>query len=170
MKASGSNPPPRGRKAVDIYTDGACSGNPGPGGWAAILIYRGREKTISGFEKKTTNNKMELLAAIRALECLKEPCSVTLYTDSAYLVNAFQKKWIERWERSGWLLSDKKSRPKNTELWRALITLSETHRVDYVKVAGHANNAYNNKCDKLAVAEIANNVIREDKSGTGQDE
>ena len=142
-------------KSVEIYTDGACSGNPGPGGWAAILFYRGHKKEISGYEGDTTNNRMEIIAAIKGLECLKEPCSVTLYSDSAYLVNAYQKNWLERWERNGWRLTNGKQETKNADLWRHMSELCKRHHVSFNKVAGHSNNAINNRCDELAVAEIA---------------
>ena len=142
-------------KHVEIYTDGACSGNPGPGGWAAILLYCGHEKEISGAEDMTTNNRMELLAAIRALECLKEPCDVTLYSDSAYLVDAFQKKWVERWKKNNWRLSDNNKETKNTDLWMAIDALAKIHSVRFVKVAGHSDNEINNRCDKLATSAIS---------------
>ena len=144
-------------KNVDIYTDGACSGNPGPGGWAAILIYLGHEKEISGFESMTTNNRMELIAAIKALECLKEPCDVTLYSDSAYLVDAIQKNWVERWEKNNWRLSKSSSEAKNADLWQTLLALKEIHNINFIKVAGHSDNVMNNRCDKLATSAIANN-------------
>ncbi|MCL2058424.1 MAG: ribonuclease HI [Oscillospiraceae bacterium] len=141
-------------KSVDIYTDGACSGNPGPGGWAAILIYRGHEKEIFGAEPETTNNRMELLAAIRALECLKEPCCVNLYSDSSYLVDAFLKKWVHKWMRNGWRLSNNKDMAKNADLWQALMGLAQVHDIRFIKVAGHSDNINNNRCDKLATAAI----------------
>lgn len=144
------------RKSVNIYTDGACSGNPGPGGWAAILLYKGAQKEITGYEDDTTNNRMELTAAIRALECLKVPCDVTLYSDSAYLVDAIQKNWLNRWIKNGWRLSDK-NETKNIDLWQALRGLLDIHSVMFEKVPGHADNYYNNMCDRLAVAEIAKN-------------
>ena len=143
------------RKAVEIYTDGACSGNPGPGGWAAILLYRGHEKEIAGYDGDTTNNRMEILSVIRALECLKEPCDVTVYSDSRYLVDAVEKKWVERWEQNGWLLSDKKHETKNSDLWQSMLKLRSIHNIKFVKVAGHSDNALNNRCDALAVAQIA---------------
>lgn len=150
-----SKKPAGALKSVEIYTDGACSGNPGPGGWAAILLYRGHEKEISGYDADTTNNRMEMTAAIRALECLNEPCDVALYSDSSYLVDAVQKKWIERWERNGWLLSDKKSETKNADLWKEIAAFKKTHNIVFKKVAGHSDNALNNRCDRIAVAEIA---------------
>ena len=139
-------------KKVLIYTDGACSGNPGPGGYGAILMYNGTEKEMSGGEKNTTNNKMELMAAIVSLECLKEPCDVTLYSDSAYLVNAYNKKWIENWKKNGWKNSNRED-VKNRELWEKLEKLTSIHNVTFIKVKGHSDNEYNNRCDKLAVAE-----------------
>lgn len=139
-------------KQVTIYTDGACSGNPGPGGYGAILMYNGTEKEMSGGEKNTTNNKMELMAAIVSLECLKEPCDVTLYSDSAYLVNAYNQKWIENWKKNGWKNSNRED-VKNRELWEKLEKLTSIHNVTFIKVKGHSDNEYNNRCDKLAVAE-----------------
>ena len=154
MTISGLNHPGQVLKTVDIYTDGACSGNPGPGGWAAILIYQGHEKVISGSDDETTNNKMELIAAIRALECLKTPCNVTLYSDSAYLINAFRKNWIGRWIKNGWRLSDNKREVKNADLWRSLAQFAKIHHIDFIKVAGHSDNIYNNRCDELATSAI----------------
>lgn len=142
-------------KKVVIYTDGACSCNPGVGGWGAVLIYKGREKRISGAESSTTNNRMELFAVISALECLKEPCEVTLYSDSAYTVNAFTNGWLESWEKDGWKKADKKQ-VLNADLWERLSALTKTHRVQFVKVKGHADNEYNNICDKLATDAIKN--------------
>jgi ribonuclease HI len=140
-------------KKVTIYTDGACSGNPGAGGWGAILKYGSHEKEISGFEEETTNNRMELMAAIKALEALKEPCEVDLYSDSTYLVDAFNMKWVDRWKLNGWV-NAKKERVKNMELWKRLDELSSTHRINWIKVKGHSDNEYNNRCDKLATGEI----------------
>lgn len=142
-------------KKVEIYTDGACSGNPGDGGWGAILKYGGHEKEISGFEPNTTNNRMELLAAIKAMESLKEPCIVDLYSDSAYLVNGFLEGWIVKWKSNGWINS-KKEDVKNRELWEILDTLNSKHKINWIKVKGHADNEYNNRCDKLATGEIKN--------------
>lgn len=146
------------KKNVKIYTDGACSGNPGPGGWAAILIYRAHEKEITGFDADTTNNRMELTAAIRALDCLKEPCDVELYSDSAYLVDAFNKNWVYRWERAGWQVSETKGARLNADLWRELLALRRTHDVRFIKVPGHSDDVLNNRCDRLAVSEIEKNV------------
>ena len=142
-------------KKVTIYTDGACSGNPGVGGWGAVLMYNGVEKRISGAEDNTTNNRMELLAVINALECLKEPCEVTLYSDSAYAVNAFLNGWVYEWEKSGWKKADKKP-VLNDDLWKRLLSLTRIHKVEFVKVKGHADNEYNNVCDKLATDAVKN--------------
>lgn len=141
------------RKHVEIYTDGACSGNPGPGGWAAILSYQGRERELSGGERETTNNRMELLAAIAGLEALREPCDVTLYSDSQYLVNGLQQGWAEKWRANGWM-RNKREPALNPDLWERLLTLVEKHSVTLVWVKGHAANAKNNRCDALAVAEV----------------
>ena len=136
-------------KKVTIYTDGACSGNPGPGGWGAILICDGVQKEISGAEKNTTNNVMELTAVIEGLKLLKFPCKVKLYSDSAYVVNAFIQKWIYGWIKNGWKNSSKEP-VKNKELWQELYELTKTHEVEFIKVKGHADNEYNNRCDELA--------------------
>jgi ribonuclease HI len=141
------------RPQVEIYTDGACSGNPGPGGWGAILLYGPHEKEISGFEAMTTNQRMELTAAIKALESLKRPCRVKLYSDSAYLINAFTQGWIENWRRNGWLNAQKKP-VSNADLWRRLEDLAEIHEIQWIKVKGHSDNKYNNRCDALARAAI----------------
>ncbi len=139
-------------KHVDIYTDGACSGNPGPGGWGAVLVYGERERELSGGEAHTTNNRMELTAAIRALEALKEPCEVTLTTDSRYLCDGLGKKWAEGWKKRGWKKSDG-SPALNPDLWERLLSLCGTHRVTLSWIRGHAGHEYNERCDKLAVAE-----------------
>ena len=138
---------------VTIYTDGACSGNPGPGGWAAILMYKDIEKEISGGEKNTTNNIMELTAAVRGLQLLKYPCEVQLYSDSAYLVNGFKQGWIYNWQRNNWKTSNKEP-VKNREIWEELYNLTKIHKVEFIKVKGHSDNEYNNRCDELARAEI----------------
>lgn len=140
-------------KKVDIYTDGACSGNPGTGGWAAILSYNGVEKELAGFMDDTTNNVMELTAAIEGLKTLKENCEVDLYSDSAYLINSFNQRWIDSWERNGWKTSSKNP-VKNKELWEQLIALSKIHNINWIKVKGHSDNEYNNRCDKLAKEQI----------------
>jgi len=137
-------------KRVTLYTDGACSGNPGVGGWGAVLIYKSVEKRMSGAEESTTNNRMELLAIIKGLEALNCPCEVTVYSDSAYAVNSFNMGWVYEWEKNGWKKSDGKP-VLNVDLWQSLLSLLNTHRVTFVKVKGHADNEYNNICDKLAV-------------------
>ena len=139
-------------KEIEIYTDGACSFNPGPGGWGAILIYNGVEKKISGGEQNTTNNRMELLAVINALLCLKEKCSVKIYSDSAYVVNAYLQKWVDNWKANGWKKQNKQV--KNVELWQQLDNLVQSNLVEFIKVNGHSDNAYNNECDKMARAEV----------------
>jgi len=136
-------------KEVLIYTDGACTGNPGAGGYCAILSYKGIEKVVSGSEKETTNNRMELLAVIKGLEALKEPCVVKLYSDSQYVVDAFIKDWINAWKSNGWRTAGK-SEVKNRDLWERLIKLLDIHKVEFIKVKGHSDNEYNNKCDKIA--------------------
>ncbi|MBR4955013.1 MAG: ribonuclease HI [Clostridia bacterium] len=139
-------------KSIEIYTDGACSGNPGPGGWGAVLRYKGVEKELSGGEKDTTNNRMELTAVIKALEALKERCSVTLYTDSKYVSDAFNQGWIYGWLKKDWKKSDGKP-VLNKELWQRLYELWKKHEIKLVWVKGHADNYYNNRCDALAVEE-----------------
>lgn len=139
-------------KKVVIYTDGACSGNPGNGGWCAILNYKGYEKVISGGEKETTNNRMELMAVIEGLQALNEPCEVDIFSDSAYVVNAVLEGWLYNWKRSGWVKSDKKE-VKNVDLWEKLLKNLSTHKVVFNKVKGHADNELNNRCDKVARAE-----------------
>ena len=134
---------------VIIYTDGACSGNPGPGGWGAILLLGDHKKEISGGKKDTTNNVMELTAVIEGLKLLKYPCEVDLYSDSAYVVNAFLQGWIYNWVKNNWKTADKKD-VKNKELWQELVKLTHTHDVTFIKVKGHADNEYNNRCDELA--------------------
>lgn len=139
-------------KEVILYTDGACSGNPGSGGYGAILIYNGVEKEISGGEANTTNNKMEMLAVIKGLEMLKEPCSVSVYSDSAYVVNSIEKGWIYSWKKNGWRKADKKE-VKNVDLWERLLKQMEIHDVKFLKVKGHSTDELNNRCDRLAVKE-----------------
>ena len=139
-------------KKVTVYTDGACSGNPGPGGYGAVLIYEGVEKEIAGGEKSTTNNKMEMMAVIKGLEALKEPCEVSVYSDSAYIVNAIEQGWIDSWKKNGWRKADKKP-VKNVDLWERLLELMNTHKVTFNKVKGHADDEYNNRCDRIAVRE-----------------
>ena len=142
-------------KAIEIYTDGACSGNPGPGGWGVVLLYQGNKKELSGYQPETTNNRMELFAAIQGLAALREPCEVTLYSDSSYLINAFEKHWLDNWQRNGWKTSSK-SPVANQDLWKLLLLHVKNHRVRFVKVKGHSDNAYNNRCDEMAVAAIRN--------------
>jgi ribonuclease HI len=137
---------------VTIYTDGACSGNPGPGGWASILMAGGVCKELSGGERDTTNNRMELMAVIEGLKALKRPCKVDIYSDSAYVVNAFSQDWIGKWVRNGWKNSAK-AEVANSDLWKELIELTARHDVTFHKVKGHADNKFNNRCDELAVAE-----------------
>lgn len=139
-------------KHIQIYTDGACSYNPGPGGWGAILIYNGVEKRISGGEPNTTNNRMELLAVINGLSCLKEKCEVEIFSDSAYVVNAYLQNWVDNWKANGW--KKQKSSIKNLELWKQLDSLVNFHNVKFIKVKGHSDNVYNNECDKMAREQV----------------
>ena len=143
-------------KQVEVYTDGACSGNPGPGGWGAILRYGGVEKELAGYNRETTNNRMELTAAIKGLEALKEPCRVKLYTDSQYLAKAINQGWLKSWKKNGWKKSDKKP-VLNVELWKQLDSQLTRHTVTIHWVKGHAQNKYNNRCDALATGQIAQN-------------
>ena len=140
------------KKTVEIYTDGACSGNPGPGGWGAILRYNGVEKQLSGGEAQTTNNRMELTGVISALRALKEPCRVELYSDSRYVIDALEKGWAVSWKKKGWVKSDKKP-ALNPDLWEELLDLTARHEMVYHWVKGHADNEFNNRCDALAVQE-----------------
>ena len=139
-------------KTVEIYTDGACSGNPGDGGYCAILIYNGIEKVISGAEKATTNNRMELLAVISGLKALNEKCNVNLFSDSQYIIDAFNQGWISNWIANNWRTAGKKE-VKNVDLWKILLELMNIHVVNFIKVKGHSDNEYNNRCDKIAVNE-----------------
>lgn len=134
---------------VIIYTDGACSGNPGPGGWGTVLMYKDTKKEISGGSKETTNNIMELTAVVEGLKLLKFPCEVELYSDSAYIVNAFNQGWIYNWKKKNWKTADGKE-VKNKEIWQELYELTKTHKVTFNKVKGHSDNEYNNRCDELA--------------------
>ena len=136
-------------KHVDIYTDGACSGNPGDGGWAAILFYRNFRREVSGAERDTTNNRMELMAVIKGLGMLKEPCEVTVYSDSQYCVDAFLQGWVYGWQRKGWRTASR-DEVKNVDLWKELLSAMRPHKVTFVKVKGHADNEHNNRCDALA--------------------
>jgi len=134
---------------IILYTDGACSGNPGPGGWGAVLIFNGIEKELSGANPNTTNNVMEITAVIEGLKALKRPCNVNIYSDSAYVVNCFEKNWINNWIKNNWVNS-KKEPVKNKELWLELYNLTKIHKVTFNKVKGHSNVKYNNRCDELA--------------------
>ena len=143
-------------KKVTIYTDGACSGNPGPGGWGAVLIYEGVEKEISGYNKETTNNIMEITAVLEALKLLKVECDVKIYSDSAYVVNAFNQGWIYNWMKNNWKTANKEP-VKNRELWEELYNLTKKHTVEFIKVKGHSDDNYNNRCDYLATSAIKEN-------------
>lgn len=140
-------------KKVTIYTDGACSGNPGPGGWGVVLMYEDYKKEMSGNAENTTNNIMELTAVKEGLKALKYPCEVELYSDSAYVVNAFNKRWIYNWAKNGWKTSNKQQ-VKNAEIWQELYELIQKHNVTFFKVKGHSDNEYNNRCDTLATSAI----------------
>ena len=139
-------------KKVEIYTDGACSGNPGKGGWGAVLVYKNNEKEISGYDESTTNNRMELTAVIEALSSLKEPCEVLLTTDSKYVCDAVTKGWVYSWKKNGWRKADKKP-ALNVDLWEKLLPLLKKHSVEWNWVKGHAGHPYNERCDALAVEE-----------------
>ncbi len=141
-------------KNVNIYTDGACSGNPGPGGWGAIIEYNGKEKVISGGTADTTNNRMELTAFIMALKALNQPCNITLCSDSKYVIDALEKGWAKGWRAKGWIKSDKKP-ALNSDLWQELLQLVEMHKIQYKWIKGHAGHPQNERCDALAVEETA---------------
>jgi ribonuclease HI len=141
-------------KKVDLYTDGACSGNPGKGGYGGILMYNGREKEYSGFEPETTNNRMELTAVIEGLKMLKESVELHIYSDSAYVVNAFLEGWIDNWQKNNWRTANKKD-VQNIDLWKELLSELDKHAIVWHKVKGHADNEYNNRCDSLAVTAIS---------------
>jgi ribonuclease HI len=141
-----------------IYTDGACSGNPGAGGWGVVMLYGGVKKEMSGYAPDTTNNRMELTAVIRGLSAVKKPVKITLYTDSKYITDAINKNWVLNWQRNGWKNASK-SPVKNQDLWQELLALIAKHRPIFVWVKGHADNEHNNRCDELAVAEIKKNMI-----------
>ena len=143
------------KKEVCLYTDGACSGNPGPGGWGAILEYNGTERELSGGEEDTTNNRMELTAVIEGFGALKEPCRVTLYTDSQYVANAVNKGWADSWRKNGWRKADKKP-VLNIDLWEKLLPLLDIHEVTIVWIRGHSGHPFNERCDKLATGYIKN--------------
>jgi ribonuclease HI len=140
-------------KNVVLYTDGACSGNPGVGGWACILMYNKHQKQLSGGEQLTTNNRMELTAVIEGLNQLKEKCNVEIYSDSAYVINAVNKDWLTQWQLRGWKTANKDD-VMNKDLWEKLIALLSKHKTTFIKVKGHSDNEYNNLCDKLAVEEV----------------
>ncbi len=140
-------------KKVEIYTDGACSGNPGAGGYCGILFYKGKELVVSGGETETTNNRMELRAVIEALKKLKEKCNVEIYSDSAYVINAINNNWLENWKNSGWKTADRKA-VANQDLWESLLELLKEQEVTFIKVKGHSDNENNNRCDKIAREEI----------------
>lgn len=144
-------------KHIDIFTDGACSGNPGQGGWGAVLRYHGTEKELSGGEPETTNNRMELTAVIEALSALKEPCAVTLTSDSKYVIDAVTKGWVYSWKKNGWRKADKKP-ALNVDLWEKLLPLLDKHRVTFVWVKGHDGHPENERCDRLAVAQYTKNT------------
>jgi ribonuclease HI len=154
-------------KQITIYTDGACSGNPGPGGYAAILVYNGAERELSGGYRNTTNNRMELMGVIVALESLKEPCAVTLFTDSRYIVDAMTKGWAERWQRNRWM-RNKTDKALNPDLWTRILSLCRTHEVDFRWTPGHAGHEFNERCDRLAVAAAQGPDLPPDtRGGTG---
>lgn len=153
-------------KKIDIYTDGACSGNPGAGGYGIVMLYKGIRKELSQGYRVTTNNRMEMLAVIKALECLKEPCQVTLYSDSKYVVDSITKGWVYGWKKRGWIKSDKK-KALNVDLWERLLPLLEKHQVEFVWVKGHAENVENERCDELARGAIASGELLEDENYRG---
>lgn len=150
-------------KKIDLYSDGACSGNPGPGGWGCVLIFNNVEKTFSGFEAKTTNNRMELSAVIEGFKTLKEPCEVQVFSDSAYVVNAFNQGWIKNWLANNWKRGKQREPVLNRDLWQELIDMSRPHKVTWMKVKGHSGNKYNEQADKLAVSMIEKNVPKKKK-------
>ncbi len=150
-------------KTVDIYTDGACSGNPGSGGYGAVMLYNGARKELSEGYRRTTNNRMELLAVIKALEALKEKCRINLYSDSKYVVDAVTKGWAKKWQANGWKKADK-SRALNTDLWERLLALLDYHDVTFIWVKGHADNVENERCDFLARSAIEGGNLIEDKN------
>ena len=153
-------------KKIDIYTDGACSGNPGAGGYGIVMLYKGIRKELSQGYRVTTNNRMEMLAVIKALECLKEPCQVTLYSDSKYVVDSITKGWVYGWKKRGWIKSDKK-KALNVDLWERLLPLLEKHQVEFIWVKGHAENVENERCDELARGAIASGDLLEDENYRG---
>ncbi len=152
-------------KNLTVYTDGACSGNPGSGGYGIVMIYGAYRKEISKGYKRTTNNRMELLAVITALEALKEPCAVTLYSDSKYVTDSITKGWVYSWQKNGWIKSDKK-KALNVDLWERLLPLLKRHKVNFIWVKGHADNVENERCDSLAVAAASGDDLSEDEGYT----
>ena len=150
-------------KTVDIYTDGACSGNPGSGGYGVVMLYNGARKELSAAYRLTTNNRMEVLAVIKALEALKEKCIVNLYSDSKYVVDAINKGWARKWKANGWKKADK-SRAQNVDLWERLLALLDMHEVKFIWVKGHADNKENERCDLLARTAIESGILMEDKN------
>ena len=149
-------------KDVQIYTDGACKGNPGPGGWGAVLKYNEHRKEISGFVADTTNNRMEILAVIKALEELKEPCNIDIFSDSQYVCNAVNKGWAKKWKNNNWM-KNKKEKALNSDLWERFLNLLERHNANFIWVKGHNGNEENEKCDKLAVLAIEKNILNCDQ-------
>lgn len=144
-------------KKITLYTDGACSGNPGKGGWGCILMYHGHKRELSGFDEQTTNNRMEITAVLEGLKALTEPCEVEVFSDSQYVVGAFQNKWIDSWIKNGWKNSTKQP-VKNEDLWKALLAETGKHDVKFIKVKGHSDNEFNNRCDELATGAIKQNA------------
>lgn len=153
-------------KTVSIYTDGACSGNPGPGGYGVVLLYGDKRKELSCGFRLTTNNRMEVLAAIKGLEALKEPCKVNLYSDSKYLVDAIEKGWVAKWKKNNWM-RNKSDRAVNVDLWERLLVQLDKHEVTFIWVKGHASNPENNRCDKLATSIIRSGVLEDDEGYRG---
>ena len=152
----------KGLKTVDLYTDGACSGNPGPGGFGYILSYNGHEKSGSQGFRLTTNNRMEILAVIEGLSALKETCNVNLYSDSKYVIDAIKQGWVYKWEANGWM-RDRKHKASNADLWEQLLVLLDEHNVELIWVKGHAGNPNNERCDKLAVSAYQGDNLFEDE-------
>ena len=152
-------------KKIDIFTDGACSGNPGPGGYGAVLRYKGKEKELSEGYKLTTNNRMEMLAVIKGLETLKEPCEVNIYSDSKYIVDAINQKWVYKWKANGWM-RNKKEKALNSDLWNRLLILIEKHQTQFNWVKGHAGHAENERCDFLATEAIKSPILLDDEEFT----
>lgn len=141
-----------GKPVVDVYTDGACSGNPGPGGWGAVLLYKGKQKELSGGESHTTNNRMEMQAVVEACNAMKRPCHIRIHSDSALIINAMTKGWLKSWQSKGWRKSDKKP-VENQDLWQAILQATERHTLEWIKVKGHAGIKWNERADQLAVLE-----------------